>query len=115
MSAVSNFLCRAGRRGKDRTGTVLLLCKGEVPESTQLQTMMLGRPTELQSRFRVTYSMILNLKAQANKRVEDMMRDSFQENPNQVSEATRKIVSFQGGVKRISLRCTCTLGNESVK
>lgn len=74
---------RAGRRGKDETGTVLLLCKGDVPESTQLQAMMLGRPTELQSRFRVTYSMILNLKAQANKRVEDMMKDSFRENSNQ--------------------------------
>ncbi|XP_054918846.2 superkiller complex protein 2 isoform X2 [Dermacentor andersoni] len=74
---------RAGRRGKDETGTVLLLCKGDVPESSQLQAMMLGRPTELQSRFRVTYSMILNLKAQANKRVEDMMRDSFRENSSQ--------------------------------
>ncbi|XP_037269889.2 superkiller complex helicase subunit twister isoform X1 [Rhipicephalus microplus] len=74
---------RAGRRGKDATGTVLILCKGDVPESSQLQAMMLGRPTELQSRFRVTYSMILNLKAQANKRVEDMMRDSFRENSSQ--------------------------------
>lgn len=79
---------RAGRRGKDETGTVLLLCKGDVPESSQLQAMMLGRPTELQSRFRVTYSMILNLKAQANKRVEDMMRDSFRENSSQVRHGT---------------------------
>ncbi|XP_029832390.2 helicase SKI2W [Ixodes scapularis] len=74
---------RAGRRGKDKTGTVLIMCKAEVPESSQLQAMMLGRPTELQSRFRITYSMILNLKAQAHKRVEDMMRDSFRENSNQ--------------------------------
>ncbi|EEC17568.1 helicase, putative, partial [Ixodes scapularis] len=77
---------RAGRRGKDKTGTVLIMCKAEVPESSQLQAMMLGRPTELQSRFRITYSMILNLKAQAHKRVEDMMRDSFRENSNQASK-----------------------------
>ncbi|KAG0416242.1 hypothetical protein HPB47_006580 [Ixodes persulcatus] len=80
---------RAGRRGKDKTGTVLIMCKAEVPESSQLQAMMLGRPTELQSRFRITYSMILNLKAQAHKRVEDMMRDSFRENSNQASKRGR--------------------------
>ncbi|XP_064458706.1 superkiller complex protein 2-like [Ornithodoros turicata] len=79
---------RAGRRGKDKTGNVLIICKGDVPESSQLATMMLGRPTELQSKFRVTYSMILNLKAEAQRRVEDMMKDSFRENTQQSQSDT---------------------------
>ena len=52
---------RAGRRGKDTTGTVILLCKADVPESSDLQRMILGQATTLQSRFRLTYSMLLNL------------------------------------------------------
>ena len=52
---------RAGRRGKDTTGTVILLCKADVPESSDLQRMILGQATTLQSQFRLTYSMLLNL------------------------------------------------------
>lgn len=32
---------RAGRRGLDTTGTVILLCKGDVPEMAELHQMML--------------------------------------------------------------------------
>ena len=38
---------RAGRRGKDTTGTVIILCKGEVPESGALNKMILVRKTIL--------------------------------------------------------------------
>ncbi|GAB0201588.1 helicase SKI2W [Grus japonensis] len=72
---------RAGRRGLDSTGTVIILCKGPVPEMADLHRMMLGRPTRLQSQFRLTYSMILNLLRARALRVEDMMRRSFSEFP----------------------------------
>ncbi|XP_010831661.1 PREDICTED: helicase SKI2W, partial [Bison bison bison] len=52
---------RAGRRGLDPTGTVILLCKGRVPEMADLHRMMMGKPSQLQSQFRLTYTMILNL------------------------------------------------------
>lgn len=32
---------RAGRRGIDSTGTVIVLCKGDVPETSELHRMML--------------------------------------------------------------------------
>ena len=32
---------RAGRRGLDKTGTVIILCKGDVPEISALKKMML--------------------------------------------------------------------------
>ncbi len=32
---------RAGRRGLDKTGTVIILCKGDVPELSDLHKMML--------------------------------------------------------------------------
>lgn len=34
---------RAGRRGKDDTGTVIILCKAEVPDASVLTKMMLVR------------------------------------------------------------------------
>ena len=70
---------RAGRRGLDTTGTVILVSEGELPEVslqyreneitisnklyqvTTLHTMMLGNPMKLKSQFRLTYNMILNL------------------------------------------------------
>ncbi|KAF6365315.1 Ski2 like RNA helicase [Rhinolophus ferrumequinum] len=73
---------RAGRRGLDPTGTVILLCKGRVPEMVDLHRMMMGKPSQLQSQFRLTYTMILNLLRVDALRVEDMMKRSFSEFPS---------------------------------
>lgn len=70
---------RAGRRGKDETGTVIMLCKGDVPPETDLRTMILGKPMRLESQFRLTYAMILNLLRVESVSVEDMMSHSFME------------------------------------
>lgn len=88
---------RAGRRGLDRIGTVIMLCKGDVPEASELHKMILasssntivqhyilcpcvqGKATQLQSQFRLTYGMLLNLSRVESLRVEDMMRRSFAE------------------------------------
>ncbi|XP_041334803.1 helicase SKI2W-like, partial [Pyrgilauda ruficollis] len=72
---------RAGRRGLDATGTVIILCKGPVPELSDLHRMMLGRPSPLQSRFRLTYPMILLLLRAPALRPHDLMRRSFAEFP----------------------------------
>ncbi|RXG73628.1 Helicase SKI2W [Armadillidium vulgare] len=70
---------RAGRRGLDTTGTVIILCKNEVHDMNDLKNMMLGKPTKLESQFKLTYSMILNLLRVEKIRVEDMMKRSFSE------------------------------------
>eukprot|EP00054_Salpingoeca_dolichothecata_P030394 m.246805 g.246805 ORF g.246805 m.246805 type:complete len:1258 (+) comp26650_c0_seq16:589-4362(+) len=70
---------RAGRRGLDDTGTVVIICKGDMPDLASLKMMILGKPTKLQSRFRLTYNMILNLLRVEELRVEDMMKRSFSE------------------------------------
>ena len=59
---------RAGRRGLDKVGTVIICCFGDVPPpSLLLKNMLIGSSHMLISRFRLTYNMILNLL-----RVEDM-------------------------------------------
>lgn len=58
---------RAGRRGLDPVGTVIVACKDDIPEEGEIRTLLTGRATKLESQFRLTYTMILNLL-----RVEDL-------------------------------------------
>ncbi|TSK28272.1 Helicase SKI2W [Bagarius yarrelli] len=82
---------RAGRRGLDATGTVIILCKTGVHDMADLHTMMLGKPTLLQSQFRLTYTMILNLLRVEALRVTDMMRRSFSESHRDTQANERRI------------------------
>ncbi|MGH0179196.1 UNVERIFIED_CONTAM: hypothetical protein FKN15_001176 [Acipenser sinensis] len=84
----------ARRRGLDPTGTVIILCKGGVHEMADLHKMMLGKPTLLQSQFRLTYTMILNLLRVEALRVEDMMKRSFSE--FHTRKDTKSLYSVQG-------------------
>ncbi|XP_014445565.1 helicase SKI2W [Tupaia chinensis] len=95
---------RAGRRGLDPTGTVILLCKARVPEMADLHRMMMGKPSQLQSQFRLTYTMILNLLRVDALRVEDMMKRSFSEFPSRkdskiheqtLAELTKKLEALE--------------------
>ena len=63
---------RAGRRGLDPVGTVIIACMGDVPEEGEIRTLLTGRATRLESQFRLTYTMILNLL-----RVEDLKVQSL--------------------------------------
>ena len=72
---------RAGRRGLDSVGTVILAVWNEdsAPEVQGCHTMMKGTPTRLTSQFRLTYTMILNLLRVEDLTVEEMIKRSFSE------------------------------------
>ncbi|XP_074585341.1 DExH-box ATP-dependent RNA helicase DExH11-like isoform X2 [Curcuma longa] len=70
---------RAGRRGLDNIGTVVIMCRDEIPEESDLKQVMVGRPTRLESQFRLTYTMILHLLRVEELKVEDMLKRSFAE------------------------------------
>nr|CAI5856094.1 unnamed protein product [Callosobruchus analis] len=75
---------RAGRRGLDKEGTVIILCKlGMIPPEDNLKKMMLGKPSSLVSQFRLTYSMVLSLLRVESLSVEGMMLRSFREADHQ--------------------------------
>ncbi|KAL5534027.1 hypothetical protein ACEPAG_487 [Sanghuangporus baumii] len=85
---------RAGRRGLDTTGTVIITGGEELPDITTLHTMMLGTPTRLVSQFRLTYNMILNLLRVEALKVEEMIKRSFSENASQklLPDQQRKVI-----------------------
>lgn len=70
---------RAGRRGLDKNGTVIIICKVDVPSESDLRNMILGKPMRLESQFRLTYAMILYLLRVELVTVENMMLHSFRE------------------------------------
>ncbi|XP_003705432.2 superkiller complex helicase subunit twister [Megachile rotundata] len=73
---------RAGRRGHDTAGMVIIMCRTAVPHFNELKTMMCGQAQNLESKFKVTYSMVLNLRRlNESVTVEGMMRRSFKESP----------------------------------
>ncbi|KAK3710809.1 Antiviral helicase ski2 [Vermiconidia calcicola] len=76
---------RAGRRGLDTVGSVILVTPGaeEAPPAARLRNMMLGDPTKLRSQFRLTYNMILNLLRVEALKIEEMIKRSFSENATQ--------------------------------
>lgn len=83
---------RAGRRGKDSVGTVIVLCKKEVPEASDLINIALGKPTPLESRFQLKYSMILTLlRARHHLKVESVIGKSFIEHDKQASLAGEQV------------------------
>ncbi|KAF9556418.1 antiviral helicase [Agrocybe pediades] len=88
---------RAGRRGLDPTGTVIIVANDNLPEQTTLHTMMLGTPGKLSSQFRLTYNMILNLLRVEALRVEEMIKRSFSENSSQrlLPEQQKKVIESE--------------------
>jgi antiviral helicase SKI2 len=70
---------RAGRRGLDKIGTVVLMCRDEMPEESDLKTVIVGSATKLKSQFRLTYIMIMHLLRVEELKVEDMLKRSFAE------------------------------------
>lgn len=72
---------RAGRRGLDPTGTVIIMANNRdispIPTDLQLQQIILGQATRLASRFKITYSMILYLHRGNLQTPQELIRQSF--------------------------------------
>jgi antiviral helicase SKI2 len=62
-----------------------------------LTKMMLGKPANLSSQFRLTYNMILNLLRVEALKVEEMIKRSFSENASQrlLPEQQKRITKVQ--------------------
>ena len=82
---------RAGRRGQDKVGTVVIAAWSEIPVEGTLKKLLTGRATSLSSKFRLSYNMILNLLRVNDLSVEDMMKRSFSEFRTQRALASQNL------------------------
>ncbi|KAI8807822.1 antiviral helicase [Cladochytrium replicatum] len=94
---------RAGRRGLDTTGTVLIVVDDEMPNQLDIVQMTTGRPTKLESQFRLTYNMILNLLRVEAFKVEEMIQRSFFEADTQKAIPDRQR-DLEESAKALKLR-----------
>lgn len=96
---------RAGRRGKDKTGTVIVMSYSRPIDEASFKDVSLGVPTRLQSQFRLTYNMILNLLRIEALRVEEMIKFSFSENSKETlkPEQEKEIKELQSKVDSIDI------------
>ncbi|KAF2738146.1 antiviral helicase [Polyplosphaeria fusca] len=96
---------RAGRRGLDPVGTVIIVAPGadEAPPVARLRQMMLGDPTKLRSQFRLTYNMILNLLRVEALKIEEMIKRSFSENATQalLPEHEKKVKISEADLEKV--------------
>lgn len=72
---------RAGRRGMDKVGTVLIADQRMPPVST-IRKVIGGMQTNLSSQFKLSFSLIL-MALRSNVEVEELMRSSFREHGSQ--------------------------------
>lgn len=72
--------------------------------------MILGRPTKLESQFRLTYNMILNLLRVEALKVEEMIKRSFSENSSQrLLPDTKRLVDENEKKKSALRQLDCTI------
>lgn len=87
---------RAGRRGLDKEGVVIILSKNQIPNEMEIKNMMTCQPKQLESQFRLTYAMVLGLLRKESFSVEEVMSRSFKEahyqkNKNNVRQKIKSI------------------------
>ncbi|KAG0338050.1 hypothetical protein BG004_007384, partial [Podila humilis] len=108
---------RAGRRGLDSTGLVIIAFSGDTPpDAVELKEMLLGKATKLLSQFRLTYNMILNLLRVEALRVEEMIKRSFSENSAQkaMPEKQKQFAEISKSLENLQ-KLDCQICNKDIE
>jgi ATP-dependent RNA helicase DOB1 len=94
---------RAGRRGIDARGMVILLISEEVEQHT-LETMMAGSALPLESAFRLRYNTLLKLYALESYDPEQLVRKSFYtfQRQQRIPELARRRSALQIQAQRLT-------------
>lgn len=110
---------RAGRRGLDPVGSVIIVPPGsmdEAPPVVDLQKMILDPPSKLRSQFRLTYNMILNLLRVEALKIEEMIKRSFSEHATQqlLPEHEKAVKISEADLAKVK-REACNICDESLE
>ena len=92
---------RAGRRGKDDQGTVILMVDQKI-EPTVLKNMIFGKADPLTSSFYLGYNMLLNLMKLEAADPEGLISKSFRQfqTNNRLPELQKKLVELEENEKK---------------
>jgi len=89
---------RAGRRGLDDKGNVMIFIKDPnmLPATKDLQSMITKSGEEILSKFKISYNNILRLAMSNNFNIQELMKSSFSEKSrfNSLDDNKKKIEDF---------------------
>eukprot|EP00347_Sterkiella_histriomuscorum_P019452 403341578 len=106
---------RAGRRGKDTTGTCILTLDrafGKVPDAEEFEEILTSKGTHLESKLKLSYQMALNVVKSEDVMINDLLKLSFFENEaeKERQKATVKAQWLQVRIQRAEhLECVQVL------
>jgi ATP-dependent RNA helicase DOB1 len=86
---------RAGRRGLDEKGTVILMIDSKLDPATA-KMMLRGTPDPLYSEFHLTYPMLINMMRVEDAKVEDLIKRSYRQ-----FQAEKAIPALESKVRRL--------------
>lgn len=100
---------RAGRRGLDEKGTVILMVDSKLDPATA-KSMLRGTPDPLYSEFHLTYPMLVNMMRLEGARVEDLIKRSYRQ-----FQAEKTIPSLQRRLQKLEAEIEdITIENETL-
>jgi superfamily II RNA helicase len=82
---------RAGRRGKDPTGSCILNLDrsfGKLPIIQELERLLENKGMPLESKLKLSYAMTLNVMKSDDIGIKDLLKSSFFENENEKERST---------------------------
>ena len=97
---------RAGRRGIDSSGNVYIICCEPLGKNQikKIKDLLKGEGNELESKFRLSYRIILSFYHRNLKNINDFFQESFHENHNiEIKpEKLKEIEQIKDGVEKIN-------------
>ncbi|CAG8510740.1 5701_t:CDS:10 [Paraglomus occultum] len=110
---------RAGRSNEhDEIGVVIIACPPQelMDKSVDVQRVILGKPTKLESQFRLTYLMILNMLRSEALSAEEMMKNSFSADWHQKNVLQNQKLLVEGENSLINIRkLDCMICNRDIQ
>ena len=107
---------RAGRRGKDKTGSCLILLDRaftkNIPTLDDFDKLLENKGTPLESKLRLSYSMTMSVAKSENMLIDDLLKSSWYENETEKErvDASRKATDLQKEVTRLQTGFECANG-----
>lgn len=96
---------RAGRRGLDKIGNVILLPLYEFPDKKSLKSVMLGKLPHIQSKFSPTYGFLLKIIQSDSNTMSGFVKSSmFQvDNDQEIKQNSNNIITLEQKCKDVNL------------
>ncbi|KAJ1949988.1 Antiviral helicase ski2 [Linderina macrospora] len=115
LSKCMQMTGRAGRYGLNNTSVVIINATNEAPDTPTLHTMQLDSAAKLESQFRFTYNMILNLLRTKQLCMKAAIKRSFGENTlrGQVPKFEHQVVDIKKRLIEI-LELSCLICEEDI-